>query len=71
MILDVFIHLFLKKIVNHVHWSRGVSVFHALLLSLYLCRAARGSADIPILPHAHTILLKHAVNLKEERGSLC
>lgn len=34
---------------------------------LYLCRAARGSADIPILPHAHTILLKHAVNLKRRR----
>ncbi len=41
--------------------------FHALFRSLYLCRAARGSADIPILPHAHTILLKHAVNLKRER----
>lgn len=36
-------------------------------LLLYLCRAARGSADIPILPHAHTILLKHAVNLKRKR----
>lgn len=41
--------------------------FHALFLFLYLCRAARGSADIPILPHAHTILLKHAVNLKRKR----
>ncbi len=41
--------------------------FHALFRSLYLCRAARGSADIPILPHAHTILLKHAVNLKRKR----
>lgn len=41
--------------------------FDALLL--YLCRAAHGSADIPILPHAHTILLKHAVNLKR-RGTL-
>lgn len=40
--------------------------FHALFLSLHLCRAARGSADIPILPHAHTILLKHAVNLKRK-----
>ena len=43
------------------------SRFHALFPSLYLCRAARGSADIPILPHAHTILLKHAVNLKRKR----
>lgn len=41
--------------------------FHALFLFYYLCRAARGSADIPILPHAHTILLKHAVNLKRKR----
>lgn len=41
--------------------------FNAFFLSLYLCRAARGSADIPILPHAHTILLKHAVNLKRKR----
>lgn len=38
-----------------------------LFLFLYLCRAACGSADIPILPHAHTILLKHAVNLKRKR----
>lgn len=37
------------------------------LSSSLLCRAARGSADIPILPHAHTILLKHAVNLKRRR----
>lgn len=37
------------------------------LFLLYLCRAARGSADIPILPHAHTILLKHAVNLRRRR----
>lgn len=45
----------------------GFEFSSALLLSLYLCRAARGSADIPILPHAHTILLKHAVNLKRKR----
>lgn len=36
-------------------------------LPFYLCRAARGSADIPILPHSHTILLKHAVNLRRKR----
>lgn len=41
--------------------------FNAFFPSLYLCRAARGSADIPILPHAHTILLKRAVNLKRKR----
>lgn len=41
--------------------------FHALFFPLCLCRAARGSADIPILPHSHTILLKHAVNLKRKR----
>lgn len=40
---------------------------HTRFLALYLCRAARGSADIPILPHTHTILLKHAVNLKRKR----
>lgn len=37
--------------------------------SLHLCRAACGSADIPILLHAHAILLKRAVNLKRKRGS--
>lgn len=47
-------------------WA-GFEFLCSLPFFLYLCRAARGSADIPILPHAHTILLKHAVNLKRRR----
>lgn len=59
---------------SHVCWidfffiypCAGFEFPRSLPLSHYLCRAAHGSADIPILPHTHTILLKHAVNLKRK-----
>lgn len=55
------------RVIRPCTWLERALSFYALFLFLYLCRAAHGSADIPILPHAHTILLKHAVNLRRRR----
>lgn len=55
------------RVIPPCTWLEQALSFYALFPFLYLCRAAHGSADIPILPHAHTILLKHAVNLKRRR----
>lgn len=65
-ILYIHIYIFCINIYSCAVELQPLS-FHALSFPLYLCRAAHGSADIPILPHAHTILLKHAVNLRRKR----